>query len=290
MRGLRTVASAVAILVGATLVVGWLAAGAALRAVNDGAVASTLTRVVLANPAVAERIGAVIEREASASLAQSGVDLEALGLQDQLRELMTLVAGSDAFEQVVLEQVDAVHTELRDELARDRRPQGPFVVTVDASAAVNDRFDEVPLVGESLPTVVLEPVTIELISAAEFERAREGYDKLEFARATFLWAGLGCIALGLAVSTRRRYVAAKFLLAVGAIALVAAAVVTLTPRDALARALPGATEGPFAALVEDAVGEQAAAGLVDTLVWAGVGALAASGVLWWVGSRLRPKR
>jgi len=283
VRALRTLVSALVILAGAALVVTWVFAWASLRAVEDGAIARTLTRAALASPAVTEHIGTVVQQQASASLAERGVDLGAVGFDDELAAIITSLARSDEFEDLVLDQVDAVHAVVKDELAREDRPPGPLVVSVDVDTAVNARLGELPLVGPSLPDVALEPVPIELMSADSFEKARTGYERLEFARAYFLWAGLALIAIGLLVSTRRRYVIAKFLLAAGAMALVAAAVLTVIPASTLANALPGAGDGPFADLVGEAVGKRAIGGVTRTLFLGGIGAIAAAGVAGLLG-------
>ena len=289
MKGLRTVASALAILTGATLVVAWLAAGVAVHAVNDEALAGRLTRAALADPEAVESIGALLEDEATSALSASGVDLEALGLRDPLHTLMTRLVGSEVFERLIVEQVDTVHTDLRHELARDGRPEGPLLVTVDVSAAVSDLITDIPVVGGVLPTVALDPVDIELVPAAEFEQARGDYRRLELARAYFLWAGLVCFAGAFLVSTRRRFVLAKILVAAGAIALVGAAVVALPPREAIARLLPGASHDPLAALVQDVVGQQLVSGLVSTLLWTAAVGIVMGSIAWWLCHRVAAK-
>jgi hypothetical protein len=98
---------------------------------------------------------------------------------------------------------------------------------MDVSATVNKQLGEIPVVGSQIPRVSVAPVQVEVVSADSFNKARTAYSRLEFAKHYFLWIGAALILLGLAVSTRRLYVVAKFLIAVGAMALAVVAILTI---------------------------------------------------------------
>lgn len=290
MRALRTLASAAAILLGALLVVAWAGSWALLRAVDDGVVARTLVSAALASPAVTSRIGDEVAAQATASLDSSGVDAAALGFEAELSEIFADLAASDDFKAVVLDQVDAAQGRLHEELASEERPSGPFSVSVDVSAAVNERLDGVPVVGSQLRDVAVEPVEVELVSAETFDKARTGYSRLEFAERYFLWAGLALIALGLVVSTRRRLVIPKFLIAVGAIALGVAAVLQFASPDRIAARLPGGETGTWGSIVSESVATDSIPGMQRLLLMAGVASLLVGALLVMLVRSLRGAR
>lgn len=279
MRALRTFVSAVAILVGAALVVVWCGAWLALKAVDDGAVSRTLVSGALAAPAVTAKIGDEVEARVSSSLAARGIDVSAPGIGTQLSGVIAALAGSGEFKSVVLAQVDAAQSFLHDELARDDRPSGPFVVSVDFTATVNQHLGEVPVVGPEIPDVTVAPVDVEILSAQTFDKARTAYSRLEFAKRYFLWAGLVLIGMGLVVSTRRRFVIPKFFIAAGAMALGVAAVLAIASPARLAEGLPGGADGSWGSLLIQSFTDDALPGMRRTLAIAGLAALAVGGVM-----------
>jgi len=278
VRAFRTLLSAIAILVGAALVVMWCGSWLVLKAVDDGAVARTLVRGALSTPEVTAKIGEEIEARASESLATRGIDVSNQGVGALLSDAIASLAQSEEFKDVVLAQVDAAQARLHDELARDERPQGPFVVSVDFSATVNDRLGEVPVVGSQIPDVAVAPVDVEIMSAQTFGKARTAYARLEFAKRYFLWAGLALIAIGIAVSTRRKFVIPKFLIAAGAMALGVAAVLAVTSPARLASGVPGGADGTWGSLLAQSFADEAIPGIRRTLAIAGLIALVVGGM------------
>ncbi len=279
VRGFRTLLSAIAILLGAVLVVLWCGSWVALKSVDDGVVARTLVRGALSAPAVTAKIASEIESQASSSLATRGIDLSTQDIGTQLSEAIAELATSDEFKSVVLAQVDAARERLHDELASDDRIPGPFVVPIDVSSTVKNQLGDVPVVGSEISDLEVAPVDVELVSAETFDKARTAYSRLEFAKRYFLWAGLAMIVLGLAVSTRRLLVFPKFLIAIGAMALGVAAVLTIASPARLAAGLPGGEEGTWGSLVVQSFAEDTLPGIRRTLVFVGLAALAVGGVM-----------
>ncbi len=279
MKALRTFISAIAILAGAALVVAWGAAWLLLTAVDDGVVARTAARAALATPAVTAHIGDEVMSRATDTLSRLGIDLKALGADDAVRTALSEWIQSNEFKQVVLQQVDAAREKLREELASPDRPPGPFTISIDVSADVNRRLAEVPVVGSKIPTVNVAPVDVEVVSADSFAKARTAYSRLEYAKSHFLWFGAALIALGLLVSTRRRYVIAKFLIAVGAMALAVVVITSIVTPDRIASLLPGGDQGTWGHLVVQAFSDAALPGIRKTVTLVGAAALVAGALM-----------
>ncbi|NYI41177.1 hypothetical protein [Demequina lutea] len=279
MKALRTFVSAIAILAGAALVVAWCGAWLLLSAVDDGVVARTMVQTALATPAVTARIGDDLMSRTTESLSGLGIDLTAIGADGAVRTALVKWTQSDDFKQTVLDQVDAAREKLHEELASRDRPQGPFTVSINVSATVNKRLGEIPVVGSQIPNVAVAPVQVELVSADSFNKARTAYSRLEFAKRYFLWIGGALIVVGLLVSTRRRYVIAKFLIAVGAMALGLVVIVTVATPERLASGLPGGDQGTWGQLAIQAFSDAALPAMRRTIAIIGAVAIAAGALM-----------
>jgi hypothetical protein len=272
MNGLRTVISAVAILVGSALIVVWLIAFALVRSVEDGSAARSAAQVALKSPAVMNHVSAEIYARTAGSLLDLGLDVEALGVGGAVRSAAETVTESDEFEQVLLDSVDAASGQLHRDLTDPHRPAGPFAVEVDASETLSAELRTVPVVGDSLANVRLRPISVEVVSAESFETARDSYERLEFAKRAFGWMGLACLAIGLIVSTRKRYVVGKFLIAVGAFALLAGLVLAVLTPERLVDLVPGGG-GSWGQLIADALGDEQVPRLRTVLLLVGSSAV-----------------
>ncbi len=290
MKGFRTFISAIAILAGAALVVAWCAAWLLLTAVDDGVVARTMARAALSTPGVTDRIGDEMMSRATESLAGVGVDLAVIGADGALHAALVEWTRSEDFKQTVLDQVDAASEQLREDLARKDRPQGPFTVSIDVSGTVNKQLGEVPIVGSLIPDVAVAPVHVEVVSAESFSKARTAYSRVEFAKRYFLWIGGACIVVGLAVSTRRSYVIAKFLIAVGAMALGLALILTFATPERIASGLPGGDQGTWGQLAIEAFYDAALPGMRQTIAIIGLAAVIAGGLMAMILKALHAAR
>lgn len=279
MNTLRTFISAIAILAGAAFVVAWCGAWLLLTAVDDGAVARTMARTALSTPAVTERVGDEIASRTIESLAGAGVDVTVIGADDAVRSALVEWTRSEEFKQAVLDQVDSVRSQVSEELASQDRPQGPFIVSLDVSDSVNKRLTDVPSIGSQIPNVDVAPIQVEVVSADNFTKARTAYSRAEFAKEYLLWVGAACVAFALAVSTRRRYVIAKFLIAVGAMALVLVAILTFATPELLARVLPGGDQGTWGRLAIESFNDAALPGMRQTIAIIGIAAVMAGALM-----------
>ncbi len=290
MKALRTFIAAVSILTGAALVVAWCGAWLLLTAVDDGVVAGTMARAALSTPAVTDRIGDEITSRTTDSLAEVGIDLSIIGADVALRTAIRDWTSSEEFRQLVLDQVDNAREQLRAELVVKNRAPGPFEVAIDVSDAVNQQVDDIPFVGSQIPDVAVAPVRVEVASADSFSKARTAYSRLDFAKTYFLWIGAALVGLGLAVSTRRRFVIAKFLIAVGTLALLLVGILTLATPARLADRLPGGDEGTWAKLAIEAFHNAALPGMRLTIAIIGLSTLLAGALMATILKSLRASR
>ncbi len=283
MRAFRTLLSAIAIVAGATLVVLWLVSWVAIRAVEDGSATESIVVVALKNPAVTDKIGVQIKDSAFAALSDRGIDLDVWGVGDAAAESISDLVGTPEFRDSVLAQLQEAREELRDELTVPDRPRAPFDIQIDTSELVNDRIDGVTGAVVDVPNVSVAPVRIEVVSADTFENARTGYARMEFAKRFFLWAGLALIALGMIVSTRKRWVIAKFLTAVAVFSLGAYLALVWIGPDRIAGWLPGGADGGWGSVFGDVIANEALPAVTGNLLLASGIALVGAAVAALLG-------
>ncbi|WP_062385656.1 hypothetical protein [Demequina iriomotensis] len=251
MRGLRTVAAAFLIVLGASLIALWAVSGVVVRAVEDGTVVHGIAQRALDDDAVSARIARAVADGALEALADAGVDLERLGLDGAVRGLLEDEASTDDFHAAVLAQIDGARAQFEAEVTAEDRASAPLLIDVDVSDYVNGRIDDVPVVGERAPDVVVAPIPVRVMSADAFDTVRTGYRYAQLAQSWGLVAGIACIVVGLVVTHRTRWFVAKAGLAVGVIAGGLWLLLQWWGVEGFARALPGGADGSAgAALLE----------------------------------------
>jgi len=273
---MRTLISALSILVGALLVATWAVSQFVVGAVEDGTAAQRITAGVLSSPLALSQISGELGDAAVAKLDTGLVDVEALGLDEPIRNAITGVVNSEAFSAAVQTQVALSHDQLENELTDDDRVPAPLVLNIDVSSLINDGIDEVPAVGAVAPDVSLSPVPVQLLSADDFEDARTTYRFMQFAAAWFLWAGIALMVLGMLISSRKRWFPAKALLAVGVFSLSVWALLTWTDPETIAGWLPGGETGSVGTIIVNAFTEESAGAIAGRMMWWGVISLVAA--------------
>ncbi|WP_061962295.1 hypothetical protein [Demequina flava] len=243
MRGLRTLLSAISILVGAVLIVAWAVSSVAVRTVEDGTALTGITETAFDIPGVVSGLSGQIQDQAIDGLAEQGIDTESLGVDDEVRGAVDTAVRSDAFEDAVVAQVAAAQDDFLYQLTHPDTAAGPLVLQVDISSLINARIDDIGQVGAAVPDVSVEPVPVEVLTAERMSDAQTGYAWMERLASWGLWAGLAMLAFGILVSHRRRWFVAKALLAIGVLALGFGAVVRFIDPSAVAAFLPGDAEG-----------------------------------------------
>lgn len=283
MKALRTLVSALCILAGATLVVLWLLSWMAINLIEDGTATESVVVVALESPAVVDKIGTEVKDQAFDALADRGIDLDVWGVGDLAADSFTSLAQTDEFRDAVIAQIQTAREQLHDELTDPDRPRAPFDVAINASDLINDRIDQLTGAVVDVPTLSVAPVRIEVVSADTFEQVRTGYARVEFAKKYFLWAGLAFIVIGLLVSTRRRFVIAKFLAAVGVFSLVAYAVLVWVGPAGLSGWIPDGGDESWGKVFADLIAEDALPSVTGKLLLASGVALAGAAVATLLG-------
>lgn len=287
---LRTVFSACAIVLGAVLIATWALSQAAVRAVEDGTAVVAVTSAALDSPAVLVSVEDALSGVVVDAIADSGVDVEALGLDGAIREQMRAVVQSDAFSTEVERQVALSQEEMAAALTDDERPSGPLVLDIDVSPLVNERIDDVAVVGTLVPDLDLAPVPVVVASADVVDDARTAFGWMEFAATWFLWIGVALVVFGFVVSARKRWFLAKTLLAVGVIMLGVWAVLTTVTPEAIVGWMPGAGDGEAVTIVFQTLSAESMPTVAQRMWRWGLVAIASSAVIFLVSAGMRRKR
>jgi len=287
---LRTIVSAITIVLGALLIAGWGVSQVAVKSVQDGSALSSITAVILESPAARSDLSGEISDSVLKSISDGPVDVEALGLGGAIRDEVAGLANSDIFAAEVQRQVSVSQEQFADALTDDAREPGPLVLMMDAALLVNDRIDDIPLIGQLVPDLSLAPIPVEMASADTMDDARTAYGLMEFAATWFLWIGIGLLGVGLLVSGRRRWFGAKMLLAVGMVSLALWATLTFTAPETTAGWLSGGSDSAVGSVVAQALAAQSAPAIAQRMLWWGVVALAGSAIFALVGAGLKPKK
>ncbi|WP_062464042.1 hypothetical protein [Demequina soli] len=243
MRALRTVASAVLILVGASLIALWAVSGVVVSAVEDGSAVHSIATRALSDQEIVDAVGTAIADGALTALADAGVDLSRLGLDDTVRGWIEDAARTDEFRTALLAQVDDARAQFATQVTEPDRAPAPLILELDADQYVNSQIARIPVVGSRAPQVDLAPIPVQVMDASTFEDVRTGYHVMELAQRWALWAGIALVVLGLFVTHRARWFVAKAGLAVGAIAGGLWLVLTWWGVDGIASVLPGGSGG-----------------------------------------------
>lgn len=286
---IRTLVSALSIVAGALFVSVWAVSQVAVDAVEDGTAVVNLTSAVLDSPVAIEHLSNSLGDATIDAVGDQGINLQALGLDGVVRDQVTRVVESEAFATEVERQVGQSRQQLADALTDESRAPAPLTLELDASPLINQRLDEVPGIGQSLPDITLAPFLVDAASAQTVEDARTAYGYMEFAAAWFLWIGLAFVVLGFVISARKRWFVAKALLAVGVFSLGIWALLTLVSPETLAGWLPGDSTSAGAIVLQTFASESAPS-VAQRMLWWGLFALVGSAIFGLIGAATRGKR
>jgi len=267
-------ASALCIVVGALLLATWGASTAALAALEDGTIIEDATARVIATEAAQNVVVEAGTDRVLEALAGVGVSTDIPGMRALVESLIASVVSSQGFADATHAQAAAVRQQVVKQLQDGGT--GPITVSLDFSVEVNAALTSLPLVGDSLPSVSVPPVPVEVMDAQTADAARTTWGWLETARAWCGWLGLGFLALGIVVSFRKRWYAAKVALAVAAMSAGAWLVLTWVDASTVATWLPG--EGLADAVLVD-IADHAKANVASTMGWVALGAMMMAAVL-----------
>jgi hypothetical protein len=282
VRLVRTLASALCIVLGALLVATWAASVAALDAIENGTViedatARAITTDLAQTALVDNGTTAVLD-----ALADQGIDTDTPGIEGITRGIIESIVSSDAFVNVVHSQTKSIREQMV--AALNGEGSGAISVSLDFSDQVNALLGEIPVIGDSLPQISVPGVPVQIMDEDTADTARTTWHWLHIAQQWFGWIGLALFAVGILVSFRKRWFLAKVSLAVGVMSgLIWLAMRALEPQT-LAERLPGG--GVSDAIVIEIVNH--AKGTVATAMgYVALGAMIVSLVLFTLAARGR---
>jgi len=290
MNALRTVVSALSIVVGVLLIALWALAQALVAMIEDGSAARAMTERALDSPALTAAVSKDLSGRTASALEDRGINVTALGLDGQLDQVMARAVGSEAFRQTLVNQVENAHRQIADQLSDPTRQPAPLSVSVDLSDSVNARISELGGVATALPALDIPPVSIQVLEAERFEQARDAYDKALWLQTWGLWLGIGTLLLGALVSHRRRWFVAKALFGLAAVSLTVAGLVYFVGPEPLGGLLPGGDDGVWAGLWRDVIGTEATAAVIERSLVIGVVALVGGLIAVAIGTAVGRRR
>lgn len=280
MSKLRTVASAVCIVLGALLIAVWAASWATLNAIKESTVIEDSTARAIESEAAQSALVDRATQLVMDALDNAGFDSSTPGVEGITAALIEAIVSSDEFIAAVHAQTKSLREQMVEELSADA--EGAISVTIDLSPQVNARLAQIPVIGDSLPQIAVPGVPIEVMDAEMADKARTIWDGLHFAKQWFGWLGLVFVALGILVSHRRRWYFAKLALAVGVAAAILWLIVTNFEPVTLANNTPGggATDAVIIEILRQAQGTVA-----TTMAYVALGAMIVSLLLFVLASR-----
>jgi hypothetical protein len=280
--GLRTFASALCIVLGALLIATWAASFAALNAIENSTVIEDATAKAITTD-VAQR--ALVDKGTQVvleALAETGFNTDIPGIEGITQGIVEKIVNSDGFVRTVHAQTGSIREQVVAEL--NSESTGAITVTVDFSAQVNALLKEIPVIGQSLPTIAVPGVPVEIMDASTADTARTTWDWLQLAKKWFGWLGLALLAVGILVSSRKRWFFAKVLLAVGVLSGIIWGAMTLLEPQTVADRLPGG--GVADAVIVELV-HHVKSNVATTMGYVALGAMIGALVLFTLAARQR---
>lgn len=242
MTALRRLLAGFLLLVGIGFLLVWAAAAAAIHALNDGAVVSSLATTALHQPAVQSAITSKAQDLVGDNLAEQGIDLEALGLSGGVDQIIADLIASDAFAEAISGVVDGARSGLAEQLTDPDAAGQPITISLDLATPLNDALQSTPVIGDVLPDLTLPPADVPVMDASTSGKVRGVYGWVDRAATFAGWIGLVLVALGIWAWPRKRWLIPIALLWIGVSAALLWALVAVVPGaivDRIAGANPG---------------------------------------------------
>ena len=257
MTWIRTLVSALIVLVAASLFSLWAVSAVAVRALEDGTAIHGIAEEALADPEAVAALGEAVADDTLASLERRGIDTERLGLELALRTLISQAVASDVFHDALLDQVDASHEQFARQLSEVLTTPAPLTLAIDVSDYLNGLIDTIPVIGIQVPSIQLDPIEVEALDAATFDEVKGAYQVLTIAQDWALWVAFGTVVVGMFVTGRLRWFIAKVGAATAAIAGGLYLALHFWGVDSVIALIPGGSEGAVSRLVTEVLTEAA---------------------------------
>lgn len=277
MRAFRTILSAFLVLLGVMLVITWAFAVKSVEAVENGQAAANVTGKALSSPAVVDLVAREIEEQVIASV-EDQVDNELVALivsfaSKPIHGAVEAFLNSNTISDVAQRGAEQAQTRFMTAVTAADRPYGPLTLTVDISPRINDRLDKVPVVGSSIPEVIVPSLSVDVVPADTFKDVRSAYRVLTWAATWFAWLGLVVIAVGVLASPRRRWFVSRAMLLAAVVVLGIGLTVGAVGASRIANLMPGGSAGGFGVVVDTLLSGTTISQIADVLIAMGVAAL-----------------
>ena len=280
MSALRTIASALCIVIGALLIASWAASSAALDAIENGTAIEDATSKALTSAEARTELVDHGTEFVLAALDDAGFNTNIPGIEAITAGIVDSVVTSDTFATIVHSQTRSVREQTVEQLTGDG--EGAISVTLDVSDEVNAKLGEIPVIGGILPTITVPGVPVEVMDAQTADTVRNLWDWLHRAQTWFGWIGLLFLAVGILVSFRKRWFFAKVLFTVAAVSGIVWFAMTRTDPQTIANAMGGGN-------VVDAIITEIVRGAQSTVAtamgWVALGAMIGALVLSFFAAR-----
>jgi len=287
MRWLRFAGAAFLVLLGTMLLVGWSVAGKAVAAIEDGSAATKLTQKLLDDPGFADATAGRITDRLVEQTEGRFIGRLIVAFEPEIQTAIANVLASDRVNEAVTTSVQKLEGELTDQITMPDRPSAPFVITIDLSDRVNDRIDQIPVVGPFIPEVTVPPIEREVMDAATFDSVRQVYSALKVVATWGLFAGIVLIVAGFFVAPRSRWYWVSALVGIAFIVFaVSVAVRRIIPAQ-IASAVPGGETGGGGTFLSNFVADNASGPIATRLLGMAVVAFVLA-ILFAVVARFLP--
>ncbi len=265
MKAMRGIGAVFVAFLGVLLVVTWSLSAKTASAIEDGTAARNLTAELLAAPEVTDFAASRIQTALDEQLSDSRLGPLLSIFAQQIHDGLVQVLSSDFVTGAVATSAGKVADQLTAALTTRDRPAGAFVVALDLSERLNDRLDQIPLVGPLLPSVTLPTVEVEVIDAATIDGVRATYAAVKFASVWFLWFGLLLIGLAAWLARHRRWYAIQVAAGIALLAVGIALTLGRYGPSAVAKVMPGGPDGGAGVFVTQFVSDNAVAPIANVL-------------------------
>lgn len=266
MRTVRIVGAAFMVLLGAMLLVAWSVAGKAVEGIEDGSAVTKLTQKMLDDPDFADAAAGRITDRLVEQTEGRFIGRVIVAFEPELQRAIANVLSSDRVEEAVTTGLEKLESRLTEEITDPDRPSGPLVVSVDLSERVNNRIDQIPVVGPLIPEVTVPPIEREVMDAETFDSVRQIYGGLKFVATWGLIVAIAMIVGGFFVAPRSRWYWPQALLGTAFIVLaISIAVRRIIPAQ-IASAVPGGETGGGGTFLSNFVADNATGPLASRLL------------------------
>ncbi len=240
---LRRLLASVFFVLGAVALALWAVAALTVKTVEDGSVVTGIAQKVIDTPAAQALITDKSQALVTATLTANGVDMEKLGLQGTLDDVVAKAVSSTQFQDALANAIDAARANFADQLTSPASEGKPLTLKVDISAAINSTIESAPGLSGVVPAVSLSPLTYDITDANSFGKIRGLYGWIHRIAAWAGWIGLALIAIGIVLVPRKRWLIPLGLLWVGLAAGAVWAALQWLTVERIADRLPGGADG-----------------------------------------------